>query len=81
MIYLRQQNIDIDGALKAHTEYFYSVALKKLGIPFANKPSIVGSQEFYNSCEEIADGDKSKFFKDFKNWLIDEDKINLKCVS
>ncbi len=75
MIYLRQQTIDIDTALKEHADYFYSVAIKKLGLDFVLSNSKYGKIEYYNSCYTIRDSEKSTKFEKLKGWLNEENRI------
>ncbi len=75
MIYLRHQSIDLDIALKAHTDYFYSVVLKKLELSFKTSSSGYGTKSHYDSCQSVKEKDRSSKFNELKNWLSGEDRI------
>lgn len=76
-MYLRSQLIAIEAALQAHTDYFYSIVLKKLGMEFTMSKANFGKLEFYESCDKIKEASKSTKFEDFKDWLIEDNRIEL----
>lgn len=81
MIYLKHQDIDIETALKTHADYFYSVAIKKLGLNFTVSESNYGNREFYNSCNKIQNPHKFSKFRELKEWLSNMNRIERIIIS